>query len=94
MLDNSSILITGVTGSWGNELTTAFLKNYNVKQILCLSRNEAQQVYMQRKFENNKKLKFIIGDVCDFETIKTVTKNIDYIFHLFILFILFLYTFF
>ena len=82
MLDNSSILITGVTGSWGNELTTAFLKNYNVKQILCLSRNEAQQVYMQRKFENNKKLKFIIGDVCDFETIKTVTKNIDYIFHL------------
>jgi FlaA1/EpsC-like NDP-sugar epimerase len=36
---------------------------------------------MKRKF-NNSKLKFVIGDVRDYEAVKLATKNVDYIFHL------------
>ena len=80
MFENKSILITGGTGSWGNELTTQLLER-NPKQIIIYSRSELNQVNMQRRF-NNEKLRFIIGDIRDYESIKEATRNIDYIFHL------------
>lgn len=80
MFEDKSILITGGTGSWGNELTTQLLE-MNPKQIIIYSRSELNQVNMQRKF-NNHKLKFVIGDVRDYESLKQATKNVEYIFHL------------
>jgi FlaA1/EpsC-like NDP-sugar epimerase len=77
---NETILITGGTGSWGNELTSQLLIK-NPKKIIIFSRGELAQVNMQRKFENNK-LKFIIGDVRDYSAVDNATKNVDYIFHL------------
>lgn len=81
MFNNSRILITGATGSWGQTLVTQLLERYDVKEIICFSRGELQQVLMQRKFQNNK-LKFVIGDVRDYEAVKDATRNVDYIFHL------------
>lgn len=81
MFNGSRILITGGTGSWGQTLTRLLLENYNVKEIICFSRGELQQVLMQRKFNNNK-IKFIIGDIRDIDAVKFATKNVDYIFHL------------
>ena len=80
MFDNRIIAISGGTGSWGNELTAQLL-TYNPKEIRIYSRGEFAQVTMQRKF-NNPKLKFIIGDVRDFQALKKATKNVDYLFHL------------
>ena len=80
MFENKSILITGGTGSWGNELTTQLLE-MNPRQIIIYSRSELNQVNMKRKFNNNR-LKFIIGDVRDYNSIQQATKNVDYIFHL------------
>lgn len=81
MFNGSRILITGGTGSWGQTLTRLLLESYDVQEIICFSRGELQQVLMQRKF-NNKKIKFIIGDVRDFDAVKFASKNVDYIFHL------------
>jgi len=80
MFKDKTILITGGTGSWGNELTTQLLTK-NPKQIIIFSRSELHQVNMQRKF-NNSKLKFVIGDVRDHDRLVEATKNVDYIFHL------------
>jgi FlaA1/EpsC-like NDP-sugar epimerase len=80
VFEESRILITGGTGSWGNELTTQLLE-LNPKEIIIYSRSELNQVNMQRKFNNNK-LKFIIGDIRDYKALKQASKNIDYIFHL------------
>ncbi|MFT5876129.1 MAG: UDP-N-acetylglucosamine 4,6-dehydratase, partial [Clostridium sp.] len=80
MFKDKTILITGGTGSWGNELTTQLLE-MNPKQIIIYSRSELNQVNMQRKFIHPK-LKFIIGDIRDYESLKQATKNVDYIFHL------------
>ena len=78
---NSRILITGGTGSWGQTLTRMLLDNHGPKEIICFSRGELQQVLMQRKF-NNPKIKYVIGDVRDYEAVKFATKNVDYIFHM------------
>lgn len=81
MFNNSKIFISGATGSWGQTLVTQLLKKYDVEEIVCFSRGELQQVLMKRKF-NNAKLKFIIGDIRDYEAVRQATKNVDYIFHL------------
>lgn len=82
MFNNSRILITGATGSWGQTLTRMLLEKYDVEEIICFSRGELAQVMMARKFKNNSKLKFIIGDVRDYNAVYNSTKNVDYIFHL------------
>lgn len=81
IFDGARVLITGGTGSWGQTLTKLLLENYNVKEIVSFSRGELQQVLMQRKF-NNPKIKFIIGDVRDYQSVLFATKSIDIIFHL------------
>lgn len=81
MFNGSKIFISGATGSWGQTLTKLLLRNYDVKQIICYSRNENQQVIMKRTF-NNSKLKFTIGDIRDFNALTKAMKDCDYVFHL------------
>lgn len=81
MFNNSRIFISGATGSWGQTLTRMLLEEHNVKEIICFSRGELQQVLMQRKFKSDK-LKFVIGDIRDYEAVKFATKGVDYIFHM------------
>ena len=80
-LYGSTVLITGGTGSWGNQLTSQLLANYNPKEIRIFSRGEHKQVEMKRKFKNDL-IKYFIGDVRDLERLKLVSRNVDYIFHL------------
>ena len=65
MFNESIILVTGGTGSWGNELISQLLQNYSPKEIRVYSRGEHKQVEMRAKFKNDKRLKFIIGDIRD-----------------------------
>jgi UDP-N-acetylglucosamine 4,6-dehydratase/5-epimerase len=81
MFNGSKIFITGATGSWGQTLTRILLEEHDVKEIICFSRGELQQVLMQRKFKSDK-LKFVIGDVRDYEAVRFATKGVDYIFHM------------
>lgn len=80
-LNNKKILITGGTGSWGQELTKQLLEKFNVDKITVFSRNENAQVIMRRKFTSNK-LKFVIGDVRDLNSLLKASKDVDIIFHL------------
>ena len=73
------ILITGGTGSFGKTITE-YLLDYNLKEIRVFSRDEKKQEDMRLSLKNNK-LKFIIGDVRDYNSIYDVTKNVDFIFH-------------
>lgn len=80
MFKNKRILITGGTGSWGTFLIKELLKNKS-KEIIVYSRNEFNQVVMRRNI-NSDKLKFIIGDVRDLNSLIEACKSIDYVFHL------------
>ncbi len=81
MFKNKKILITGGTGSWGNEITSQLLEKYNPQEIIIYSRGELKQVEMERRF-NNSKLKFVIGDVADINTLNTSIRGVDIVFHL------------
>ncbi len=82
MFNNKVLFLTGGTGSWGNELTVQLLKKYSPKEIIIYSRGEKKQVEMRRNFDNNKKLRFVIGDVRDLEKLEGASQNVDYVFHL------------
>ena len=78
-LDNSTLLITGGTGSFGNEVLRLFLKS-NVSEIRIFSRDEKKQDDM-RKHYNDPRLKFFIGDVRDSLSIQGAMHSVDYVFH-------------
>ncbi|MBU5675152.1 polysaccharide biosynthesis protein [Alkaliphilus sp. MSJ-5] len=79
MFTNKTLLITGGTGSFGNAVLNKFL-NSDVKEIRIFSRDEKKQTDMRIHY-NNEKIKFIIGDVRNYESIYNATKGVDYIFH-------------
>lgn len=82
-LQNSRVLVTGGTGSWGHELVRQLLEKYpSLKEIRIYSRNEHKQVEMKREFKNNPKLRFIIGDIRDRNILSLAMKNVDIVFHL------------
>lgn len=76
-LKNETILITGGTGSLGQGLTKELMKN---NKIIIYSRNEERQHEMRSNF-NNKNLKFIIGDIRDYDTMKDALTNVTIAIH-------------
>lgn len=82
MFKDSVVLVTGGTGSWGNELISQLLEDHSPKEIRVYSRGEHKQVEMRANFKNDKRLKFIIGDIRDKNILNLAMKNADYVFHL------------
>lgn len=73
------LLITGGTGSFGNAVLERFLKS-DFAKIRIFSRDEKKQDAMRLRL-NNPKLEFCIGDVRDFECVRSITRDVNYIFH-------------
>ncbi len=79
MFEGKKILITGGTGSLGQALTKRLLET-NVEIIRIFSRNEDKQVQMESKL-NDKRLRFLIGDVRDLPRLNRALEDIDIVFH-------------
>lgn len=79
-MKNKKLLITGGTGSFGNAVLKRFLKSEYFSEIRIFSRDEKKQDDMRNLYKNDK-LKFIIGDVRDYDSLEPATRNVDYIFH-------------
>jgi len=81
MLNNTSILITGGTGSFGHTFVSMTLAKYNPKLIVIYSRDEMKQWVMAQKFEGDSRVRFIIGDVRDKDSLSRALDGIDYVVH-------------
>ena len=81
LLSNSSILITGGTGSFGKTFVPMTLKKFNPKRIIIFSRDEMKQWEMAKSFENDKRVRFFIGDVRDKDRLWRALSGIDYVVH-------------
>ncbi|MDF2854142.1 MAG: hypothetical protein K0S31_4827 [Sphingobacterium multivorum] len=81
MLNNQTILVTGGTGSWGYELVNQLLDK-KPKEIRIFSRNENNQFTMKQVFDQDSKLRFIIGDIREKDALMEACRGVDYIFHL------------
>ena len=78
--NNKTILVTGGTGSFGQEFTEVVLKKYKPKAMRILSRGEFLQWEMARKF-NDPRLRFLIGDVRDKDRIYRAMNGVDIVVH-------------
>ena len=84
MINNKSILITGGTGSLGKALTKHIFQFYpKVKRVVIFSRDEQKQFEMAQAYPQDKypQIRFFIGDVRDFNRLKTALKGVDYVIH-------------
>ena len=79
LLKDKRFLITGGTGSFGNQMVKYLIKT-NIKKIIIFSRDEKKQEELRNHY-NSKKLDFFIGDVRDYNSVYNATKQVDYIFH-------------
>jgi UDP-N-acetylglucosamine 4,6-dehydratase (inverting) len=81
MLKNSSILITGGTGSFGNTFVPMTLAKHNPKRLVIYSRDEMKQWDMAQKYAGDPRVVFMIGDVRDRERLARALDGIDYVVH-------------
>lgn len=81
MLKNSSILITGGTGSFGHTFVPQTLAKYNPKRLVIYSRDEMKQWEMAKLYGDDKRVRFFIGDVRDKERLSRALNGIDYVVH-------------
>lgn len=81
MLSNSTILVTGGTGSFGNTFIPMTLKQYNPKKIIIYSRDEMKQWEMAKLFPDDNRVRFFIGDVRDKERLYRALDDVDYVVH-------------
>ena len=79
--NNKSILVTGGTGSFGNAFVPMTLKKYNPKKLIVYSRDEMKQWEMAKKFPNESRLRFFIGDVRDKDRLYRAFNGVDFVVH-------------
>ena len=81
MFENSKIVVTGGTGSFGQTFVPKTLEKYNPKKIIIFSRDEMKQWEMAQKFSDDPRVSFMIGDVRDKDRLYRALDNIDYVIH-------------
>lgn len=79
-ITNKKLLITGGTGSFGNAVLNRFINTNHFSEIRIFSRDEKKQDELRRRIADPK-VKFYIGDVRDYRSVKTAVRGVDYIFH-------------
>jgi UDP-N-acetylglucosamine 4,6-dehydratase/UDP-glucose 4-epimerase len=79
LFENKKVLITGGTGSLGKSLTKRLLEK-GVDSIRIFSRNESNQIRMESEF-NDRRLRFLIGDIRDASRLERAMKDVDIVFH-------------
>jgi UDP-N-acetylglucosamine 4,6-dehydratase len=80
MFNNSIILITGGTGSFGKKYTQILLEKYKPMKIIIFSRDELKQFEMQQIF-NDPCMRYFIGDVRDLARVEEAMEGVDYVIH-------------
>lgn len=80
MFNNSSILITGGTGSFGKQYARTLLERYRPNKIIIFSRDELKQFEMQQDLQREC-MRFFIGDVRDRNRLIMAMRGVDYVIH-------------
>jgi UDP-N-acetylglucosamine 4,6-dehydratase/5-epimerase len=80
-LDNSSVLITGGTGSLGKALVKFLMENTRVRRIVIYSRDELKQLNLRKDIGEDERLRWFIGDIRDLERLKRALHGVDFVIH-------------
>lgn len=80
-LDNSSVLITGGTGSLGKALISYLMENTKARRIAIYSRDELKQHTLRNEIGEDERLRWFIGDIRDLERLKRALHGVDFVIH-------------
>ena len=80
MFKDKTILITGGTGTFGKSFARRIIENHNPLKVIIFSRDEIKQWELEQKI-NNKKLRFILGDVRDKDRLQRAFSGVDIVVH-------------
>jgi len=83
-LANTSMLVTGGTGSFGQKLVETVLRDHpEIRRVVVFSRDELKQWQMQQRFPEARfpQLRFFIGDVRDARRISRAMEGVDTVVH-------------
>lgn len=80
-MKNSTILITGGTGSFGHTFVPMTLAKYNPKKVIIYSRDEMKQWEMAKFFHGDDRVRFFIGDVRDKDRLYRALDGVDHVVH-------------
>ncbi len=81
MLEKSSILLTGGTGSFGSQFVPMVLEKFDPNRLVIYSRDEMKQWEMAKSYANDSRVRFFLGDVRDKERLYRAMDGIDYVVH-------------
>ena len=79
--DDASILITGGTGSLGVSLVERLLRENKARRIAIFSRDELKQSQLRGYFQDDKRLRWFLGDIRDLGRLKRALHGVDYVIH-------------
>jgi UDP-N-acetylglucosamine 4,6-dehydratase len=80
-LDGKTILITGGTGSFGVKLVETLLRDHDPAAVRIFSRDELKQSELQRRFSDESRLRYLIGDIRDLPRLIRATRGVDVVVH-------------
>jgi UDP-N-acetylglucosamine 4,6-dehydratase/5-epimerase len=81
MFNDSSILITGGTGSFGKAFVRRIADKYKPRRLIVFSRDELKQFEMEQEFRTHKFIRYFIGDVRDAERLAQAFREVDFVVH-------------
>lgn len=84
MFNKKKILVTGGTGTFGKYFIRYVLNKYNPKKLIVFSRDEFKQFNFMEELKGHKRFKsmrFLIGDVRDYDRLNFAFKDLDFIIH-------------
>ena len=83
MFEGSTILVTGGTGSFGQQLISRLLRNYSQQKIIVYSRDELKQYEMMLEYpkERYPSLRYFLGDVRDRDRLRRAFNRVDVVIH-------------
>lgn len=77
-MNNKRVLITGGTGSFGNEFVKIASETYPDCELIVFSRDDMKQEAMREKFPH---VKYFLGDVRDLDRLKLAFNKVDIVVH-------------
>lgn len=81
MLNEATILVTGGTGSFGSRFIPMTLEKYNPRRLIIYSRDEMKQWEMAKKYGDDSRVRFFIGDVRDRDRLYRALDGVELVVH-------------
>jgi UDP-N-acetylglucosamine 4,6-dehydratase (inverting) len=81
MFNNSVVLVTGGTGSFGYTFIPMILARFNPRKVIVFSRDEMKQWEMAKLFADDSRVRFFLGDVRDSDRLYRALDGVDYVVH-------------